>query len=266
MTANVTLPPSNGGLPSGLSSDRVTRGMPGRWTETACWVDRDGLPLPRTMFVIGYITVLRRWKDKKPIDNTEHPLPDPKDLNAAIPLAEWEIGPDGKPVEPWKLTYVIYMVDLKTGALYTYANSTYGAMLCFTTLEEQVTVMRVLRGEHVLPIVNLEQRPMKTTYGWKKRPHLEIVEWRAIGGSPLASQSPTPQLTGPATAAAPPPAAPAAVAPAPALAASAPTAPTPAAPTPAASVPTASAVLDNTEPLKPVTVAELIADELPPWA
>ena len=47
---------------------------------------------------------------------TEQPLPDPKVLNAAIPVEEWEIGLDGNPTPPWKLTYVIYMVDLKTGA------------------------------------------------------------------------------------------------------------------------------------------------------
>ena len=34
----------------------------------------------------------------------------------------------------------------------------------------------------------------------------------------------------------------------------------------AAPTPPASTVLDNTQPVKPVTVAELIADELPPWA
>jgi len=170
MTAHVPVP---GGLPLGLSSDRVTRGTPARWAETTGWVDRDGLPMPSPVMVVGYVTILRRWKDNRPEDITEHPLPDPEELNATIPQAEWDVGMDGKPRKPWALTYVIYMVNLKNGALFTYANSTFGAMLCYTQLEEQVAVMRMLRGEHVYPIANLDRRPMKTAFGMKTRPHLE---------------------------------------------------------------------------------------------
>ena len=66
MTTNVPVPPSGGGSPLSLSGDRLLRGTIARWTETTGWTDRDGLPLPETMFVIGYTTVLQRWKDKKP--------------------------------------------------------------------------------------------------------------------------------------------------------------------------------------------------------
>ena len=256
MSTNVPVPPSNGG---GLSGDRVTRGTVARWSATTGWVDRDGLPLPDTMLVIGYATVLRRWRDKKPEYITEHPLRDPKGLNDAIPVEEWEIGLDGNPTPPWKLTFVIYMVDAgKTGGLFTYAHDTYGAMLCFNNLEEAIGVMRLLRGEHVLPIVHLEKRPMKTQFGMKTRLHLQPIEWRAPGGGgpKLAQQSPPPQLIGPVTAptaTAPTPATPAAPAPAPAAAP---------APAPAAASP-ASIILDHTKPVKPVTVAELIADEIP---
>jgi hypothetical protein len=216
------------------------------------------------MLVIGYTTVLRRWKDNKPDYLTEHPLPDPKQLNAAIPVEEWEIGLDGNPTPPWKLTFVIYMVDAgKTGGLFTYAHDTYGAMLCFNNLEEAIGVMRLLRGEHVLPIVHLEKRQWKSRkYGMQTRPHLQPIEWRTPGGGgpTLAPQSPTPQLAAPATAPA--------TAPAPAPTPTPAPAPTPTptrVPAPAATS-TTSPVLDNTKPVAPVTVAELIADELPPWA
>jgi hypothetical protein len=152
------------------------------------------------------------------------------------------------------------MVDvLKTGALYTYAHDTYGALLAYTALEEQIAVMRMLRGEHVFPMVHLERRPWKSAvYGMQMRPHLQPTgDWRSPGGFQSVPQSPTPQLLGPATAAAP--------AAAPTAAPAAPTAPPPPA---AASPPAASAstILDHMKPVKPVTVAELIADELPPWA
>ena len=258
MPTNVLGPPSNGG---GLPGDRVMRGTVARWSATTGWTDRDGLPLPDMMLVVGYTTVLRRWKDKKPEYITEHPLPDPKHLNAAIPVEEWEIGLDGDPTPPWKLTYVIYMVDAgKTGGLFTYAHDTYGAMLCFNNLEEAIGVMHLLRGEHVLPIVHLEKRQWKSPkYGMQTRPHLQPIEWRMPGGGgpKLAPQSPPPQLIGPATA--PTPTAPTSTAPPPA-----PTAQSPApAATPTPPTPPASTVLDNTKPVKPVTVAELVADEIP---
>jgi hypothetical protein len=258
MTVNVTVPPSDGGFGSGLPGDRVTRGTVARWTETTGWVDRDGLPLPDTMLVVGYRPIVRRWKDKKPEDITEHPLPDPKQLNAMIPLAEWEIGKDNKPREPWKLTYVIYMIDINSGAIFTYANSTFGAKIAYEQLEEGIGVMRLLRGELVLPIVRLEKRPMKTQHGMKTRPHLQPIEWRGPGGGgPKLAPPPSPQISGP-TAATTPTTAPASTPASPP--ASTPASAPGAAPALAA---TASTVLDNTKPVKPVTAAELVADEIP---
>jgi hypothetical protein len=226
------------------------------------------------MFVLGFDTILRRWQNKKPTYIVEHPLPDPDELNAAIPQSEWEIGLDGKPRQPWMLCVRIFMCDLhQTGSLFTYAHDTWGAMLCLASLEEAVAVMRTVRGVYVLPIVNLEKRPWKTTYGMSTRPHLHPISWREVGSGAAVQQSPMPQLTGPETAATPTPtptSAPAtapAPAPAPAPAASTPAAPptaTPtAAPTTAPAASSASVVLDNTKPVRPVTVAELVADEIP---
>ena len=251
MSANITMPPSDGGPPTWLSGDRVMRGNIAKWAASTGWTDRDGLPIPETMLVIGYTTVLRRWKDSRPEYITEHPLSDPDVLNAAIPIAEWETGLDGKPRRPWTLTYVVYLVDLQTAALFTYAHDTYGASQAYNQLEEQIDVMRMLRGEHVFPIVHLEKRPWKSqTYGMQMRPHFQVIDWRAsggsLGGTPAVSPSPTPQLTGP-LAATPPAATPASA---------------PAAATPAQSSP----VLDAMKPVKPITVGEQIADKLPDWA
>jgi hypothetical protein len=123
-------------------------------------------------------------------------------------------------------------------------------MQAYNALEEQIAVMRMLRGEHVFPIVHLEKRPWKSqTYGMQMRPHFQVVDWRASGGTPVISPAPAPQLTGP-------------------MAVTPPTAATPAA-SAATSAPAAtsqSPILDAMKPVKPVTVAEAIADELPPWA
>jgi hypothetical protein len=191
-----------------------------------------------------FTTVLQRWKDKKAEVISTHPLPDTDELNAKVPASEWEIGLDGKPQKPWKTVYIIYLVDLQTGALFTYFNSTYGAMLMYTQLEDQVSVMRMLRGAQVLPVVCPEKRPLKTQFGLKSRPHLQIIDWRtpSSGDPKLAPPSSTPQLTGPAQ--------------------SGSTTPTTAAPASTPATPTASTILDNTKPVKQVTIAEFVADEI----
>ncbi len=164
--------------------------------------------------------------------------------------------------------YVVHFCDPQTGALYTFVNKTYGSKLAYERLEEQIAVMRALRGANVVPVVLLDQAPMKTVnFGMKSRPHFKVVDFKVPPGSggerdeQLPPQSPTPQLSGPTGAAvsAPnpvPSAAPALAAPASAA---------PASPPP---VPETKAVstLDQMKSAKPVTVGEIINDELPPWA
>jgi hypothetical protein len=261
MNVPVSVPSSNDGG-CGLPGDRARR-TPARWSANTSWVDRDGLPLPPEMLVIGQEIVLRRWQNKRPEYITGHPLPNVDELNATIPIDQWELGLDGKPSKPWKITYVVYLVDLKTGALYMYAHDTFGAMQCYHVLEERIAVIRMLRGEHVFPIVRLEKRSWKSaTYGIQMRPHLEPTgDWRTPGGLQSAPQSPAPQIGGPSTST--PPASTPTTPTTPSSTPSTPTAPPPAA---AASAPPSSTILDHTKPVKPVTVGELIADELPPWA
>jgi hypothetical protein len=211
------------------------------------------------MLVIDHEIVLRRWQNKRPEYISEYPLPNVDDLNAAIPIEQWELGLDGKPSKPWKITYVIYLVDVfKTGALYMYAHDTYGAMQCYHMLEERIAVMRMLRGEHVYPIVRLEKRQWKSaTYGMQMRPHLEPTgDWRSPGTMQSVQRAPAPQISGPST---PTPTTPA-TSTTPSSTPSTPSTPPPAA---AASAPPSSTILDHMKPVKPVTVGELIADEIP---
>jgi hypothetical protein len=250
--STVQQPPEGGdndGFGRSLPTDRLIKGQLAKWNDQKGWHDRDGLPLPTPTFVIGVNTGLQRWQKGQAETITNKPLPDPAQLNASIPQSEWEVDLNNKPRPPWEIIYAIYMIDLATGTVYTFVNSTIGARLCFEQLQESVCIMRALRGSRVLPLVKLEQRPMKTGFGMRSRPHLQIVDWRTPGddGGGLLAPMPTPQLTGPM---------PAAPAPAPS--------PAPAAAVPAAPpAPPATATLNATQPVKPVTTAELIADELP---
>jgi hypothetical protein len=185
-------------------SDRLIKGQQARWTDSKGWHDRDGLPIPCPLLVVGVTTALQRWKDKVPEVITEKPLPDPTMLNDAIPVQEWEIGLDGKPRPPWTTVFVVYMVNMQSGQTYTALNSTTGWRMAFETLVEAVTVKRMLHGgARMLPLVNLQSRPFKTQFGLRTRPHLDILDdWRSVGSAaPLPATETPPQLAAPAPAA-----------------------------------------------------------------
>ena len=176
-------------------------------------------------------------------------MPDPALLNSSIPQSEWRKGLNGAPEPPWKLIYVFYMVDENIGMLYTFRNSTWGTQQLYQQLVEQIETVSMIRAKTVRPIVRLEKRPMPTTnFGMKAKPHMQILEWRIVGNGSgdggLPSQTPTPQLSGPATV----------------------TRNETADTTSASAESTGSIVRESTTAVKTPTVGEVIADEMPPWA
>lgn len=179
---------------------RLIKGQHLRWNETSGWHDRDGLKPPEIMVAVAVSEALQCWKAKKSIDQiTEKPLPRVKDLNEAIPVAEWEIGLDGKPKPPWQHHVLVYLVDPASGGFYTYSHSTIGAHIAVDRLKERVTTMRALRGARIVPVVKLSQGPMRTSYGVKSRPEFEIIEYRQWGGDGAVTGPQAPQLSGPAS-------------------------------------------------------------------
>jgi hypothetical protein len=233
-----------------------------RWTDTAGWFDRDGVPLPAAMLVPAINEGLQKWKNNIPDFIWAKPLSDPQQLNNAIPKTEWEKGLNQNELRPpWEKIIAVILVDPSTGAVFRYTSSTVGARIAFDALREAVVTMRMLRGTKVIPVVNLDERPFKTNFGMKKRPHFQIVGWKSPGEDDKAiATKPAPQISGPAIATAPqtpPTAAPAA----------APTsAPDPAQPyqaKPKPPVHLANDTLAAMSDVKPVTTGEILQDEIP---
>jgi hypothetical protein len=194
----------NDGFSGSLNSGRVGRGSYLKWNDSEGWQDRDGLTPPSPVLVVGIDEIVRRWKDKQPENIVDKPLPNVETLNGAIPITEWERGIDGKARPPWAHTIVVYLVNPMTGETYTYSAATTGAHIAWNQLREAVVTMRMLRGTRVIPVINLAERPMKTKFGMKMRPHFEIVGWKTPGEDTSATQTtPTPQISGPTVA--PPP-------------------------------------------------------------
>jgi hypothetical protein len=194
------------GFSGTLGSNR--RGTYLRWNDSLHWQDRDGSKPPSPLLVGAVDEALQRWANKVPTLLTDKPLPDADDINAQIPTTEWERGIDNQPVPPWKHVVIVILADPGTGSLYKYVSPTAGAHIAFDLLKEAVITVRSLRGIRVLPLVNLTERPMKTKFGVKMRPHFQVIDWKAPpgeDGKAVPAQAAPPQLSAPAPSSAPTP-------------------------------------------------------------
>ena len=240
-------------------------------------LDGDDPPLNRKLLVSGIDEVVQHWENNRennrPIEtfikSIDGKLPDVKALNAAIPKEEWRTGPGGEPSEPWRHLSVIYLVDTVTAESFTLANSTAGMWSCFRDLKDRVKTMALLRGHMVRPFVKLASRKMKTSYGMKNRPHLEVIEWRRFGNPPEGPALAPPPPTPPAAAVPASPAPPTPTLAVPPTQPAAPTVATPPAPatpapaTPPAKVAASQPIDEFGEPVEPVTLVEEMNDEIP---
>jgi hypothetical protein len=245
---------------SGRSGDAILK-----WTDTLSWLDRDGLTPPAPVLVWKLDDFLRSWKDNRPTDITDKPLPDPEELNAAIPQGEWENGVDGKPRPPWQHYVGVYSINPATGKGYRYEHCTVGAHMAWDELRDAVINMRLLRGDRCLPLVLLSEKPWKVPTGLRKRPYFDIVGWKTPGGDreAISAKPPTPQLTGPniAPVETPAPVTPTTLSPTPTTPVSNSAQPQQAKPKPPVNL--AAETLDAMGDVKPVTTAEIMDDDVP---
>src|SRR5262249_9688625 len=169
----------------------------------------DGLPLPDALLVVGFTRGLQCWKDGELLDELDErdgELPDVDELNSQIPQEEWATGLNGQPEPPWRIVYVVYLVDPETAELFTWINSGYFAMLAYEELTERIKRMTRLRGSGVTEIVKPDRRPqrIKKLNITKQRPHFAHIEWRDLGErEKQPAQLPPPTDKDPAGAAAP---------------------------------------------------------------
>jgi hypothetical protein len=164
------------------------------------WTAKDGTAVPKRLLALATTTVLQLWKDKTPVQTIikrpGQPWPNIDDLNAEIPEDQWELGLDGKLRPPWQRQFVIYMLDPETAANFTFANGTTGASIAVSNLKDAIKWQRAIRGDHVVPLVELSNKPMKTKFGSKLRPHFQVIEWRNLDVS--FTKEAAPQLPLPA--------------------------------------------------------------------
>ena len=73
----------------------------------------------------------------------------------------------------------------------------FGGTLAVRELTEQIASMRNRSKASAMPIVELQSRQMKTDFGLKPRPHLQIVGWRFPDGDNIGHDESPPIIEQP---------------------------------------------------------------------
>jgi len=160
------------------------------------WSRRDGVPLRSDPLWLALKTARarQRWDDHLPetiVEQEGVELPSIDEWNDAIPKSAWPIGMDGEPEPPWKRLYILYLLDIATAEIFTFANSTKGARVAVTTLEDRWEWIPALFGNaEIYPLVRPRDAPWRTKWGMRRRPDFEIVGYRKFADGVLRRLDP----------------------------------------------------------------------------
>jgi hypothetical protein len=153
--------------------------------------DEYSLPLG-TLMVIAFTSIVFGWtrmQDKKPAEQilglvVEDFQPPPRKDLGWLDESEWELGLNGQPEDPWKLTYAVPMKRVgPKGEVFTYIASS-AANIPVTAAFRQVGDLIDMiadrgafhRGQ--FPIVELGAEPFPTRFGQNKyKPSFQIKGW-----------------------------------------------------------------------------------------
>jgi hypothetical protein len=172
----------------GAPSERPIQGDLLKFTNEGRWVDPAGGELSSELELVA-VNVgksLVKWKaEGAPESRLLGPgekFPDIAELNASTPQSEWITGPDGALRGPWQAQRLLYLLNPSLMGIYTWPTSTIGGSIAIRELVDRTNWMRRYRGANAYAVVSLGNTPMKTKFGTRARPHLEIRRWTALGG------------------------------------------------------------------------------------
>jgi hypothetical protein len=176
------------------------------------WTDAQGVELdPQLCLVVVEMKrVVNKWPviQGAPLETLEvapgQPWPNTKKLNEACPQSEWRTDFNGNPKGPFEAQRLLYLLDPGTLDQFTYATNTVGGTRALTELANKIEWAQAHRGSGIRPLVHLSATWMPTRFGGRMRPHFIVLpDWILPDGSKGALvHKPTPQITGPAGAAA----------------------------------------------------------------
>lgn len=182
-------------------SRRVIIGTKAVITKQGEWINgstKEPLQEDLKLIVVEIARAIQKWEGDLPVDDCtrfldqHEAVPELDMMNEAIPKKEWGEGPDGKPRGPWQFQWLVYLLDPKSMAKYTYAFNTTGGRMALEALTDATRSKRLLtRQPNWFPVVLLRDTIfVSKRFGDIPRPHFEIVDWVMLGGAPAPTLAP----------------------------------------------------------------------------
>jgi hypothetical protein len=145
---------------------------------------KDSAPVNLVLMATQTLLAWIYWWSKRIVD--EHTVLAPPRQKAParetlghLDPSKWELGPDGKPGDPYVLTRYVYLVSIVTAESFTFSTGSQGGHRAVADLSEAVRNMRQVHPQ-ASPVISLGVAPWPTGYGMKTRPHLKIEGWRNL--------------------------------------------------------------------------------------
>jgi hypothetical protein len=149
----------------------------------------------RELVAVGVLVAWVKWAGGRPAEIREtapaHAHPHREALGD-MDVTRWEKGLDGKPSDPWRDSRNLFLIDLRTGAEFTFTTASWGGRAAIEDLSRQIANVRSAYPS-AAPVVKLSVEKMKTRFGLKPKPVFEIVSWKSAD-NPAQKKAPTKSL------------------------------------------------------------------------
>jgi hypothetical protein len=105
----------------------------------------------------------------------------PKPAQPHVDEVDWPTNLNGKPENPWRWTFYLFLIDVNSGEALTFSSSTVGGTKGVIELRDQIDFMRRYRA-NAIPIISLDSKMMPTQFGSKvPRPYFKLHGWKSHG-------------------------------------------------------------------------------------
>jgi hypothetical protein len=169
------------------NAERVIKGTLLKFSDWRWTKGKEGIEVEEgtRLVALGTAAGWVKWHGGKPVEyvirQPGKKLSDRDELSDSEGCGTWEIGPDGKPKDPWQNTRFVYFVNPASAEVFTFSTSSWGGRQAVNDLAEQIQRMRYARpGES--PLVELHAEPWLTKFGRKSKPFFKVIDWH--GGEP----------------------------------------------------------------------------------
>jgi hypothetical protein len=165
--------------------DRVLRGTLIRFADWNWTRGKEAEPLEKgtQLVATGTAAAWSKWQAGKPVETrlrqSGTKMPEREELGDSD-SAQWELGPDKKPRDPWQNTRFVYLIDPHTAEAFTFSTSSFGGREAVINLGDAIARMRSAHP-NAMPVVALEAAAMPTRFGRKSKPVLRVIGWKALG-------------------------------------------------------------------------------------